>query len=185
MTNLVRAKPKPMPENWEEVGKAFGESRNSFVHTEAFKAWKDNEIARQVPVDERGENFWIGRACRALPTRQECYSVFETFISDKVRSLNFFNPKIHVFDPDEGFKCSHQYLVNRAAFLDCWVKCHTNYSPFLVYGIHSHLEYIPFEAWVGFLSGSMNVEACYAKIDEEYDFDEKRAIEYLKAVEGL
>jgi len=167
MTEFKRAKPKPMTDNWEEVGRRYMDEHYAITNTifnteEYYKIEDPRRLKREGGVD-----------IAIVAKNETAYSFFETVIRCEkfLDVVKFYMDQDKKSYPPEDEDKRYAASLIKSAFIFFWVKEHVGLPVYLLDNagrIYTHAS----EAVWAYLSGE-EIEWCYALIDESIEFQLK------------
>ena len=92
MSEFNRVKPKFVPENWRELGKAYTQEREAYMKSEEYEKLDDPRAGKVVEKTETFGGFWKPGLVYVVPTHDEVYSFFETVIANQDIAKLYFGP---------------------------------------------------------------------------------------------
>ena len=184
MSEFKRAKPKPVPENWQELGKIYAQEREAYMKSEEYEKLKDPRKEKIVGRSENSTGHVQPGAVYIVPTDIELYSYFKTVINTPDVAKHYFNSSIHeVVANGEILGRDYIDLALRRYFLEWWLRSYTDYPIFTLKNVYRTIDAIIDGALVQHLNGE-SVQESIRIINLNKQHHNKRALIYMERFGG-
>ena len=184
MAEFKRAEAKPVPDNWQELGKAYALEREAYMKSEEYQNLDDPRKDKLVGRTENRTGHLQPAAVYIVPTDAEIHSYFETVLATPEVAKLKFDSAIDEMDDWGGINGrGYVRVFAMQNFVEWWLRTYTDYPIFTIKNVYNTLDFITCEPLVRRLNGG-DIQESYRIIFKNRQHHDDLAIKRLKLFGG-